>query len=128
MIEIREVKNAPWPEEADTAEGLGSPAPRMTDLPPNPRAQGAPSRWTWESWSERGQTDAQTLAMTMHIGTWAVIGVLCGVGIFGFPGLFIDGYRFAVWQPLGAALGGALGAVGAWRAWRLMAGSPNDIS
>lgn len=125
MIEIREMWNTRWTESLDEDDSP-KPKPNKT-LPPNPRAQGAPSSWTWESWSQRSQTDTATLALAVHIGMWAVIGILLGTGVFGFPGLFINEYRFAVWQPLGAALGGALGAVGAWRAWRLMAGSPSDL-
>ncbi len=128
MIEIREVRNDTWTTETDPITTRNEPNGAIENTLRDPRKQGPAGRWTWERWSQRAQTDTQTLALTIHVGVWATIGALSGVGAFGFPGLFIDGYQFAIWQPIGAALGGALGAVGAWRAWRLMAPLHKNIS
>jgi len=77
-----------------------------------------PSRWTWESWGKRVEYQYMMTARGLEALIWASIGAMVGLAATGIPGVFIDGYDFLVWQPLGAATGAIAGALLVWRRWR----------
>ena len=86
-----------------------------------------PRKWTWGSWARRVEFEWILMARATDVVIWAVIGALAGVAAFGLPGVVISGYDFFIWQPLGAALGAAIGAASIWHRWRPVFRSHDDL-
>lgn len=76
-----------------------------------------PRKWTWDSWAKRVEFEWIMIARALDAVVWATIGALVGLALLAIPGAFIGTYQYAVWQPLGAAIGASLGTIAVWRRW-----------
>lgn len=68
--------------------------------------------WTWERWGYTSQRYLSHTARTLEMMFIGGLGALLGLGLAALPTLFLgyQSYPYMVLQPLGAALGGLMGA------------------
>ena len=105
-----------------------SATPRVTLPRPRSFFEDYPRKWTWDSWARRVEHEGLMVARGMEAIIWGTVGALLGLAASGVPGAFLESYPLVVWQPLGAAVGAAVGALLTWHRWIPTFRSHRDLS
>ncbi len=77
-----------------------------------------PARWTWETWGKRLEHETLMIARALEAIIWGSFGALVGLAATGIPGAFVSDWSYVTWQPVGAAVGVAVGALIGFTRWR----------
>lgn len=106
----------PYPEDA--GESAPADRPRVTLPKQTSFLDHYPTRWTWETWGKRLEHETLIIARALEAVIWGSFGALVGLAATAIPGAFVSDWSYVTWQPVGAAVGVASGALVAWRRWR----------